>query len=185
MTTVFIAGSINIKNLDRKVKDRIDNIITSDYRVVVGDAKGADSSIQSYLEEQNSKNTVVYCSGTQPRNNIGGWPVNSVISKFKEGTRAYFTAKDIQMAEVADYGLMIWDSKSTGTLSNVVELLKQNKKSVVFVNKTKEFKVISDVSHLNELVTVMSENARLKADNKIGLFSKIKALNNEQMTMFD
>jgi len=43
------------------------------------------------------------------------------------------------MADVADYGLMIWDAKSTGTLSNVIELLKRKKKAVVFVNKEKTF----------------------------------------------
>ena len=46
------------------------------------------------------------------------------------------------MAEAADYGLMIWDAKSTGTLSNVIELLSRKKKSLVFVNKEKEFKVV-------------------------------------------
>lgn len=46
MTTVFIAGSINIKNLDPKVKERINNIVASDFEVVVGDAGGADTSIQ-------------------------------------------------------------------------------------------------------------------------------------------
>ncbi len=49
MTTVFIAGSINIKNLDPKVKERINNIVASDFEVVVGDAGGADTSIQEYL----------------------------------------------------------------------------------------------------------------------------------------
>ncbi|MEG0118158.1 MAG: hypothetical protein RR748_08660 [Pseudomonas sp.] len=49
MTTVFIAGSINIKNLDPKVKERINNIVASDFEVVVGDAGGADTSIEEYL----------------------------------------------------------------------------------------------------------------------------------------
>ncbi len=58
----------------------------------------------------------------------------------------------------SDYGLMIWDSKSTGTLSNVIELLKAKKKSVVFVNKNKEFVTISNVSNLNYLLTFMLEH---------------------------
>jgi len=40
MTTVFIAGSINIKHLDVKVKDRIGNIVTLGFQVLVGDAEG-------------------------------------------------------------------------------------------------------------------------------------------------
>ncbi len=38
------------------------------------------------------------------------------------------------MARNSDYGLMIWDCKSTGTLSNVIELLRDRKKTVVFAN---------------------------------------------------
>lgn len=48
------------------------------------------------------------------------------------GTRAFFTAKDLKMAEEADYGLMVWDTKSTGTLSNVIELLKR-KNALLFL----------------------------------------------------
>ena len=46
MTTVFIAGSIKIKHLDRKFRERIDKIIASGFDVVVGDADGADTAIQ-------------------------------------------------------------------------------------------------------------------------------------------
>lgn len=42
--TVFIAGSIKIKHLDRKFKERIDKIIVSGFDLVVGDADGADTA---------------------------------------------------------------------------------------------------------------------------------------------
>lgn len=184
MTTVFIAGSRNIKHLSQQVKQRIHKILVSDFNVVVGDASGADSSIQSYLAEHGANNAVVYCSGVQPRNNLGDWSICSVASDLAPGTRAYFTAKDVQMAKVADYGLMIWDAKSTGTLSNVIELLKRRKKTVVFVNKLKEFRTISDVSHLEGLIGCMSEHAREKAEKKIGLSKNIKSLRHEQFQMF-
>lgn len=176
MTTIFVAGSMNIKKLDQKVKERLSKIVESSLKVVVGDADGVDSSIQQYLLEHGAVNTVVYCSGTAPRNNLGGWPVKNIDTKKTQGSRAFFTAKDIEMAEAADYGLMIWDAKSTGTLSNVIELLCRKKKSVVFVNKAKEFKTISNYTHLEDLIASMSEHAREKADEKIGLFGKIDAL---------
>lgn len=176
MTTVFIAGSIQIKNLDRRVKERMANILTSNLNVVVGDADGADTSIQQYLFENDACNTVVYCSGDNPRNNLGDWPVHKVKTSQALGTRAFFTAKDVEMAEVADYGLMIWDAKSIGTLSNVIELLNRKKKSVVFVNKDKDFKIVGDVSQLEDLINCMSEHARQKANEKINLFEKIKEI---------
>jgi len=58
------------------------------------------------------------------------------------------------MAAAADVGLMVWDAKSTGTLSNIIELLAQKKKSVVFVNKEKTFRTISGVEQLDELTSL-------------------------------
>ncbi|CAI8914329.1 hypothetical protein D3C87_912900 [compost metagenome] len=180
MTTVFIAGSINIKNLDPKVKERINNIVASDFEVVVGDAGGADTSIQEYLLSLERSRTTVFCSGSAPRNNLGHWPARTVDSKHSKGSRAFFTEKDVVMAEAADYGLMIWDAKSTGTLSNVIELLSRKKKSLVFVNKEKQFKVVGDVSQLEELIAFMSDHAKQKANEKIKLFDRISLLKHDQ-----
>jgi len=181
---VFIAGSMNIKHLDPKVKERIDNIVAQDFEVVVGDADGVDTSIQQYLLNYGATKTTVFCSGERPRNNVGHWPVQRVETSHTQGSRAFFTAKDIRMAEMADIGLMIWDTKSTGTLSNVLELLSRKKKSVVFVNKEKLFKNIANVEQLEELLSFMSEHAKKKADEKIRLFNRINALKHEQMQMF-
>lgn len=183
-TTVFIAGSMNIKNLDIKVKERIDNIVSQGFEVVVGDADGADTSIQWHLFNLGDTSTTVYCTGSHPRNNVGDWPIRSVETAHAQGTRAFFTAKDIKMAEVADYGLMIWDTKSTGTLSNVLELLARKKKSAVFVNKAKLFKNVGDVHQLEELLSYMSEAARIKAEHKIRLTERIEALKHEQVQLF-
>ena len=183
-TRVFISGSMNIKHLDSKVMERIDNIVAQNFEVVVGDADGADTSIQSYLFNHGTTKTTVFCSGARPRNNVGNWPVQRVETRHTEGSRAFFTAKDIRMAEVADIGLMIWDTKSTGTLSNVIELLERKKKSVVFVNKAKAFKNVSTVEQLEELLSYMSEHAKQKADDKIKLFDRIGSLKHEQIQMF-
>ena len=88
------------------------------------------------------------------------------------------------MAEVADFGLMIWDAKSTGTLSNVIELLVRKKISVVFVNKLKIFKKIATIEELEELLSYMSEHAKQKADEKIKLSDRINSLKHEQAQLF-
>ncbi|CAE6811507.1 hypothetical protein R69658_05426 [Paraburkholderia aspalathi] len=184
MPTVFIAGSITIKLLDVKVKECIDKIVKSNYDVLVGDADGADTSIQQYLSESAVERAIVYCSGWTPRNNLGNWTVHHVETSHAPGSRAFFTAKDLEMAKAADYGLMIWDAKSTGTLSNVIELLRRKKKARVFVNKDKVFKDVGDVAQLEQLVSRMSEAALKKADAKIRLFEKINTLKHEQSDMF-
>ena len=185
MTTVFIAGSISISRLHEKVQERINKIVSSNFNVVVGDADGADTSIQQCLYGYRANNVTVFCSGDKPRNNVADWPVHRVYSKAKPGSRAYFTAKDLEMARSSDFGLMIWDCKSTGTLSNVVELLKEKKKSVVFVNKNKDFITIADKAGLDSLVHLMSDEARTKAEEKIGLSEKIAELSQEQFPFKD
>lgn len=182
MTTVFIAGSISISRLHEKVQERINEIVSSNLNVVVGDADGADTSIQECLRKYQADKVTVYCTGETPRNNVAEWPMHRVNSKAKVGTRAYFTAKDLEMARQSDYGLMIWDCKSTGTLSNVIELLKEKKKSFVFVNKRAEFVTICDRAGLDHLLTFMSDNARAKAEKKIGLSSKVASLRQEPLS---
>lgn len=183
MTTVFIAGSISISRLHDKVKIRIEKLAASNLDVVVGDADGADTSIQDCLSRTGTRHVTVYCSGDQPRNNIADWPIKNIYPEAPRGSRAYFTAKDVEMAYASDYGLMIWDCKSTGTLSNVIELLKGEKKSIVFVNKHKDFVTIRNVHDLEHLLTFMSDHARFKAEEKIRLSSKIADIAQKQFAL--
>jgi hypothetical protein len=180
MPTVFIAGSITIKHLDLKVQERLMNIIVQEHPILVGDADGADTSIQQFLYENGARHVTVYCTGTMPRNNVGNWEVHSVTTYHKPGSRAYFTAKDIAMTVAADHGLMIWDTKSTGTLSNVIELLSARKNSLIFINKEKAFHKVLCVTDLAKLVARMTDSARIKADTKIGLLERIDELQSRE-----
>ena len=183
MTTVFIAGSISITRLHDTVSERIAKIVSSDFNVVVGDADGADTSIQQCLRHLDATKVTVYCTGQIPRNNLGSWPVNMIQSGARPGSRAFFTAKDIEMARASDFGFMIWDCKSTGTLSNVFELLNDGKKSVVFINKLKNFITISGKQDMENLLHLMSDHARLKAEAKIGIASRLATLSQEQLAL--
>jgi hypothetical protein len=184
MTRVFISGSMRIRNIDNNVLERINNIIASQYEVIVGDADGVDSSIQSYLQSKDVRLVTVYCSGRQPRNNIGHWDIKSIETDAKPGTREFFTAKDIVMANDSNYGLMIWDAKSTGTLSNCIELLKRNKSSLVYINKTKEFITVKSVDDLKKLLAFMSEAAFFKADLKLKINYWIESFQYSQASLF-
>lgn len=88
------------------------------------------------------------------------------------------------MARAADIGLMIWDSKSTGTLSNVLELISQRKKAVVYVNKEKNFLNVVDAQSFRALLRYMSTSAREKAEAKLRLQNAIAALENRQLRIF-
>lgn len=183
MTNVFLAGSLSIKRLHPRFLECLDRIVGSGFKVVVGDADGADASIQKALQERNAASVTVYCSGEKPRNNLGGWPVHRVSTDQAPGSRAFFTAKDLEMAEAADYGLMMWDAKSTGTLSNVIELLKRGRTSRVFVNKNEELVTVKSTQDLVRLIGLMSEGARDKAERKIGLARRIASVGRDQLAL--
>ncbi len=182
-TTVFVAGSITIKKLDPLIVERLKKIVDQNFNIVVGDATGVDSSVQQELVHMGCRAATVFSSSSKPRNNLGSWPVNVVHTHHAPGTRAFFTAKDIKMAEAADYGLMVWDTKSPGTLSNVIELLSRKKSSVVFINKAKEFVVIKEPKDIDNLIERMSASSLHKVEEKIKLSEKISLLNNRQMAL--
>lgn len=184
MTKVFISGSMNIKNLDSNVIYRLNHIVESGFDVIVGDANGVDTSIQEFFLSKDYKKVKVYCAGSQPRNNVGRWPTEVVETKALEGSRSFYTAKDLVMAEDCDFGLMVWDTKSTGTLSNTLELLKAEKKSRVYINKNKEFIKVTTVDDLKHLISFMSEFARNKAEAKIKLAQQIEAMSFKQEGLF-
>ncbi|HHO2170238.1 hypothetical protein [Aeromonas hydrophila] len=184
MTKVFVSGSMQIKKLDENVMFRLDHIVDSGYEVIVGDADGVDTSIQEFFLSHQYPKVTVYCTGGQPRNNVGRWPVKNIQSDATPGTRAFFTAKDLAMANDCDFGLMIWDTKSTGTLSNAIELLDLDKKSRVYVNKEKIFVRVTNASDLELLVTYMSDFAFKKADSKIKLTNKIESIKNKSGSLF-
>lgn len=181
MSTVFIAGSIKIRKLHPYFVDRIANVVADKLNIVVGDANGADRSIQDELSRQMAERVTVYFTDIEPRYNAGSWKANRVISPARPGTREFFSAKDLVMANVADYGLMIWDTASTGTLSNVFELSKHGKYCVVFLNKNEKFINVKEPNDILKLIAVMSEKARARAERKMRLSSRIFHLTHEQL----
>jgi len=176
MKQVFISGSIQIKQIDNKVRSRIDNILDQGYGIIVGDANGVDYAVQEYLKQKDAESVVVYCSGDQPRNNVGRWETRRVLTDNKQGTVAYYTAKDIKMADDCDYGLMVWNAESTGTLSNVIRLLNRNKNSLVYMNNTQEFLTISNASNVYSLLKYMAPASFEKAEAKLNITAKLRSL---------
>ena len=56
------------------------------------------------------------------------------------------------MAEESSIGLMLWDGKSRGTLSNVHRLLEQGKKVVIWVAPQKKFETLGSLSDWQRFV---------------------------------
>ncbi len=132
MNTIFIGGSRHVTRLPPDALQRLDNVISSDHKVILGDANGADKAVQKYFSNKNYRNVIVYCSGDKPRNNLGEWEARVVEAPPNAKGFQFYAAKDRQMAQDANFGLMIWDGKSPGTLLNVLRLSMAGKIAVLF-----------------------------------------------------
>ncbi len=152
MTKVFIGGSRRISKLNKAIKDRIDNIIQNEYTVLIGDANGADKSVQNYLYDKNYRNVLVFCMGDKCRNNIGNWQTQSIKAPMNKKDFSYYSIKDLEMSRAADYGFMIWDAKSNGTLNNIVNLLKENKKTLLYFSPNGNYYTLANIDHLEKLL---------------------------------
>ena len=131
MTTVFVGGSRRVTRLPIEAKNRINNIVHQGFGILVGDANGVDKAVQRYLADVNYDNVTVYCSGKTSRNNIGQWATRNVSVGKSEKNFQFYAAKDREMAQQAEFGLMIWDGKSPGTILNVLRLVRASKKAVL------------------------------------------------------
>lgn len=147
---IFISGSISINQLPEAALLKLESIMSKRYEILIGDAKGADYNVQKVLAQNGYNNVLVYHVGNHARNNVYNWNTRQIPSSREKG-RALFTLKDTAMARDADYALMIWDGKSKGTLNNMREMSKLNKKFLVVHNGS-----ILQQSHVNRLLNAES-----------------------------
>jgi len=160
MSTVFIGGSRHISRLSEQVKERLCNVIDGGAHIVVGDANGADKAVQKYLTENGYRNVTVYCSGEHARNNVGQWQTRNVLPPRNARGYAFYAAKDRAMALVADFGLMIWDGKSPGTVLNILRLLGAGKKAVLLDVNSRETTTFKTLAHWNQFVSSIGSDLR-------------------------
>lgn len=131
MSTVFIGGSRRISRLPEQVQERLHNITRSGAHVIVGDATGADKAAQKFLFNNAYQNVTVFCSGDSCRNDLGQWETKNISASDNAKGFSFYAAKDRAMAREADFGLMIWDGKSIGTVLNILRLIRAGKKAVL------------------------------------------------------
>lgn len=170
---VFIAGPRAITSLAPDVKKRLSAIMKEGLTVLVGDANGVDKAVQKYLDENQYRNVIIYASNGIARNNIGFWPIKSVPVEDGVSGLDFYTRKDMQMAADADYGFMIWNGKSRGTLNDIIHLTKDSKCTLVYLTSRKEFFQLSSLGTVEKFTQACSEEAHM-------LFQALTATFNEE-----
>ncbi|NUM49321.1 MAG: hypothetical protein HUU38_31865 [Anaerolineales bacterium] len=181
MTKVFIGGSRKIISLNPDIKARLDNIIEKGYAILIGDANGADKAVQKYLHENAYQNVQVFCMDQECRNNIGNWESTHITSPQSRKDFSYYSIKDAEMAKEAEYGFMLWEGKSNGTLNNMVNLLKANKKVLVYFLPQKAFFKLLTFSDLEKLLQECEKEAVQAFEEKLNLSQILKAEKQKQL----
>lgn len=167
MTCVVLGGSRHISRLSDEVRVRLGRIVQQGFRVVVGDANGADKALQTYLAECDYQQVVVFCSGKSPRNNVGHWPCLQVTTRARPGTFEFYAAKDQAMAREATVGFMLWDGESVGTMLNVWRLMQTQKTSLVYVPSQREFFEVRAEEDWRRLLGLAAADARAHIEKRI------------------
>jgi hypothetical protein len=173
MTTVFISGSRKLSRLNQDVRERLKNVLSQGFEVVVGDANGADKAVQNFLMDEKYPRVTVFCAGNTCRNNVGNWKVSQIqVAPHIKG-RDFYTKKDKEMAEIADYGFVLWDGKSPGSYANIMELLKRKKKALVYFSPEKSFFTVSKLDDARLLMNMCDTASQNEIKRKINLPSLV------------
>lgn len=170
---VFIGGSRRLSRLNRKVTQTLDRLIERDLTIIIGDAHGADKAVQSYLANKKYRNVIVFCMQNQCRNNLGDWQSRRVETGLRNNGFEFYAVKDLAMAKETDYGFMLWDSKSKGTLNNIVSLLRESKPVMIYFSPTKTLHKLTNLGELSKILEKCDKESIRKFEKALGLSNLI------------
>jgi len=177
---IFIAGARALSRFDAAVCHKLQSIYEKGYDVLVGDATGVDSAVQHFYAEKNYKNVTVFASNGIARNNIGHWDIENVAVEGKLRGFEFYKQKDIAMANAADFGFMIWNGESRGTLNNIINLIEQKKTCCVYLSTKRKFYTIDSNEKLMQLLAVSPQDA-VSVYRKL---TEVKTVQFAQLAMF-
>ena len=137
--------------------------------IIIGDANGADKAVQNYLANKRYRNVIVFCMQSQCRNNLGDWQSRYVETRRRNNGFEFYAVKDSAMAKEADYGFMLWDSKSKGTLNNIVNLLREKKPVTVYFSPKKTLHRLADLGDISQILEKCDKESIRKFERDLGL----------------
>ncbi len=166
MTSLVLAGSIKVAFLPDDLVAEISFESANDVEFLIGDAPGADLSLQHLLKRLGCQRVSVFFTGERVRNNVNNWPTKKIETGLKSKSSAVHAFKDRAMTNLADRGLMLWDGVSAGTLANIIDLVKLGKACTLYLADTGERLELMSESDL-ESVAEMSPAAFATASKRL------------------
>jgi hypothetical protein len=169
MSKVFFGGSRKLGRINLAIRTRLHNLISNRHTVLIGDANGVDKAVQSFFAGEDYQDVLVYCMDGDCRNNVGNWTIRAIDSGGRKKDFAYYAMKDAAMALEADYGFMVWDGESKGTLNNVLNMLQQGKSVLLYRSPSREFLEVRSADELRRVLANCPPEVREYLNKKIKL----------------
>ena len=183
---IVLGGSRHLEYIPKEVSEKLDTWMQNSVDFLVGDAPGTDRAFQAYLHKKRYGKVLVLSSAGVIRNNLGMWETELVESGLKSKSHAVHAFKDRKMTADSDSGLMIWDCESAGTLSNVIDLLKQGKECFIWIAPDSELCNFDNYESLNRWLSKYPD-VKIEAESRLAKFAKREAKNqivDPQETLF-
>lgn len=183
--SIVLGGSRKIDRLPFEIHDLLADKMNDLEEFIVGDAIGSDLAFQKFFLHSKYKAVTVYSSAGYVRNNIGQWPEQLIDSGLKSKSNATHAIKDRKMVECASSGIMIWDSESAGTLSNVIDLVEQQKECALWLAAESELCRFDNLKSLEKFLLNYPEQTE-EAKKRLKRFRnrEIKSTQTEEQTLF-
>ena len=175
-TTVFLSGSRSIARLSPAVRERLDNIMQGGMDVILGDANGADKALQRALADAAYEPVTIFAAGDKCRNNLGAWKIRFIDAGAGLKGRDFYAQKDKAMAKEADYGFILWDGESAGSIGNALELVQQGKTALIWFAPEKAFHKVKSLPDLEALLNRCDREAYRGLEQKIHLARTLRAM---------
>ncbi len=132
--SIFLGGSKIINRLDDSINEDLIEFMNLGHNILIGDSLGADFQMQKLLAENGYPFVTVYYSGDRPRFNFGNWKTKHVSSNKYLSDYERQKLKDNQMVLDSDFGYMLLQGQTKGTMANINKLLEENKSCYVMMH---------------------------------------------------
>lgn len=182
---IVLGGSRHLEYVPKEIEDRLLEWIENSAEFLIGDAPGTDRAFQKFFNSKKYLNVTIYTSADEVRNNLGNWHVEKVESGLKSKSNAVHAFKDRKMSKIADVGLMIWDSQSAGTLSNVIDLINQEKECYMWLATDSDLCRFDNLKSLEKFLLNYPEQTE-EAKKRLKRFRnrENKSTQTEEQTLF-
>ena len=183
--SIVLGGSRKIDRLPSEIQDLLAAMMNDQETFIVGDAIGSDLAFQKFFLNSKYKAVTVYSSAGYVRNNVGNWPDQLIESGLKSKSNATHAIKDRKMVEIAKLGIMIWDSESAGTLSNVIDLVEQEKECYLWLAAESELSRFDNLNSLEKFLKNYPDQTE-EAKKRLNRFRKraLKSAQTDEQTLF-